>query len=85
MVTVRAIYKDGQLHIQEAVELEEGEEVDILIMPVRDDIPDTSATDDDKKPRIPGMHEGAITMSDDFDDPLPDEFWLSDSDNELLT
>lgn len=28
------------------------------------------------KPRILGMHPGAIWTSDDFDDPLPDEFWL---------
>jgi antitoxin (DNA-binding transcriptional repressor) of toxin-antitoxin stability system len=25
--------------------------------------------------RIPGLHKGAIETSDDFDDPLPDEFW----------
>jgi hypothetical protein len=30
------------------------------------------------KPRILGLHPGAIWMSDDFDDPLPDEFWLGD-------
>ncbi len=27
-------------------------------------------------PRIAGLHAGAIWMSDDFDEPLPDEFWL---------
>lgn len=26
--------------------------------------------------RIAGLHQGAIEMSDDFDQPLPDEFWL---------
>jgi antitoxin (DNA-binding transcriptional repressor) of toxin-antitoxin stability system len=26
--------------------------------------------------RIMGLDEGAIWMSDDFDEPLPDEFWL---------
>lgn len=29
-------------------------------------------------PRIPDLHAGAIWTSDDFDDPLPDEFWLGD-------
>jgi antitoxin (DNA-binding transcriptional repressor) of toxin-antitoxin stability system len=29
--------------------------------------------------RKAGLHEGAITMSDDFDDPLPEEFWLGSS------
>jgi len=29
-------------------------------------------------PRIAGLHEGQVWMSDDFNDPLPDEFWLGD-------
>ena len=31
-----------------------------------------------KEPRIAGLHEGQIIMSDDFDEPLPDEFWLGE-------
>lgn len=27
------------------------------------------------QPRIPGLHAGAIITTEDFDDPLPDEFW----------
>jgi antitoxin (DNA-binding transcriptional repressor) of toxin-antitoxin stability system len=27
------------------------------------------------KQRVAGLHEGAIWISDDFDEPLPDEFW----------
>ncbi len=30
------------------------------------------------KPRTPGLHAGAIQMSEDFDEPLPDEFWIRD-------
>jgi antitoxin (DNA-binding transcriptional repressor) of toxin-antitoxin stability system len=26
--------------------------------------------------RQPGLHSGAISISDDFDEPLPDEFWI---------
>jgi antitoxin (DNA-binding transcriptional repressor) of toxin-antitoxin stability system len=26
--------------------------------------------------RVMGLHRGAAWMSEDFDDPLPDEFWL---------
>ena len=29
-------------------------------------------------PRTPGLHRGEIWMSDDFNDPLPDEFWLGE-------
>lgn len=28
-----------------------------------------------KKARTPGLQNGAIRMSDDFNDPLPDGFW----------
>jgi prevent-host-death family protein len=28
--------------------------------------------------RQPGLHPGAIQMSDDFDAPLPDSFWVGD-------
>ncbi|MFZ5818319.1 MAG: toxin-antitoxin (TA) system antitoxin [Chloroflexota bacterium] len=29
-----------------------------------------------KKPRVPGLSKGKIWISPDFDDPLPDSFWL---------
>ena len=28
-----------------------------------------------QKTRTAGMHRGAMRMSEDFNDPLPDEFW----------
>lgn len=31
------------------------------------------------KPRILGMHPGSMVMAPDFDDPLPDDFWLGES------
>ncbi|NET58687.1 MAG: DUF2281 domain-containing protein [Symploca sp. SIO2E6] len=40
----------------------------------------TSATlsDSENYPRIPGLYQGQIWMSEDFNDPLPDEFWLGE-------
>ncbi len=38
-------------------------------------VPLTSST----KPRVAGLHSGAIETSDDFDYPLPDEFWVHDT------
>ena len=29
--------------------------------------------------RIAGLHAGAICMSDDFDEPLPEEYWVGNS------
>jgi hypothetical protein len=31
------------------------------------------------KKRVFGLHQGKIWMSDDFNDPLPDDFWNFDS------
>lgn len=28
------------------------------------------------KVRVPGLHQGAIWMRDDFDEPLPTDFWV---------
>lgn len=32
------------------------------------------------QPRIPGLHRGMVWMADDFNDPMPDEFWLDEED-----
>jgi hypothetical protein len=32
--------------------------------------------DDNGQPRVLGLHAGMISIADDFDDQLPDEFWL---------
>ena len=29
--------------------------------------------------RVSGLGQGTLVISDDFDDPLPDSFWLGDS------
>lgn len=38
----------------------------------------TPATDSSLAPRTPGLHQGQIWMSEDFNEPLPDSFWLGD-------
>lgn len=32
-----------------------------------------------KQKRVFGQYQGRISMSEDFDEPLPDSFWLGDS------
>lgn len=32
----------------------------------------------ENSPRIPGLYQGKIWMSEDFNESLPDEFWLGD-------
>lgn len=31
-------------------------------------------------PRIPGLHAGEVWISEDFNEPLPDSFWLGDDE-----
>jgi antitoxin (DNA-binding transcriptional repressor) of toxin-antitoxin stability system len=33
-----------------------------------------------RRRRIPDLHPGSMIMSDDFDEPLGDDFWLGDHD-----
>jgi prevent-host-death family protein len=30
-----------------------------------------------RSPRVPGLHAGAVRTTDDFDEPLPQEFWTA--------
>ncbi len=32
------------------------------------------------QPRVAGLHRGMVWMAEDFDDPMPDEFWLGEED-----
>ena len=32
------------------------------------------------QPRVFGLNEGVATMSEDFDEPLPDSFWLGEDE-----
>lgn len=37
------------------------------------------ATEQDA-PRVPGLHKDQIWISEDFNEPLPDEFWLGEQE-----
>ncbi len=64
--------------------LQEGDEVNILIFSNTQTHKQQfdlgiMPTNNDKKFDRPGLHLGAISTSYDFDEPLPDEFWLGES------
>jgi hypothetical protein len=40
----------------------------------------TSAAHSSSAPRTPGLHQGQIWMSEDFNEPLPDGFWLGEAE-----
>lgn len=39
---------------------------------------ETNGTTAISEERIPNLHPGAMRMHDDFDEPLPDEFWFGE-------
>lgn len=40
----------------------------------------TQVSNQSSTSRIAGLHKGEIWMSEDFNEPLPDEFWLGEDE-----
>ena len=72
--TLKVIYENGSFHPigGASVPLAEGKEAEV-VMEV-EDVNGEAPT----KPRIAGLHAGMGWISDDFDDELPDSFWLGE-------
>ena len=73
MDTIRTVtFDEACAHIAEL--LRSGEEVVVVegSKPLARVLP----VEPQRKPRIPDLNKGAIWTSDDFDAPLPDDFWI---------
>lgn len=53
-----------------------GEVVEVIVLNKSTSVTPAIATS--SQPRIPDLAKGQIAISDDFNEPLPDEFWLGD-------
>lgn len=71
-VTLRAVYENGVIRLLEPAELVEGQEVQVLAPKKEAQL--------SRKGRTPNLHRGSMYMSDDFDEPLPDSFWLGEEE-----
>jgi len=77
MATRTVNIHEAKTHLSELLALAlEGEEV--IIARANKPIARLVPLEQPKKRRIAGLHRGQIWMSDDFNDPLPDEFFLGD-------
>lgn len=66
-------WEEASKHLEKLASLiDAGNEVEIL----RQGKPSPKVVSQPRKPRKLDLHKGAITMSDDFDAPLDDDFWL---------
>jgi len=71
MLTKRIDIKEAQTRFQELLsQVVSGVELILMdgMTPIARVVPVSS--------RVAGLHAGAIWTSPDFDDPLPDEFWM---------
>lgn len=72
---VEAVFQNGSFHPVDAPngQWSEGQHVQLIIKdpaPVEETPPYNA--------RIPGLHAGLVWISPDFNDPLPDSFWLGE-------
>lgn len=44
--------------------------------------PRRATENDENAPRVASLHRGNFWVSDDFDDPLPESFWLGEDTDE---
>lgn len=74
-VEVEAVFQNGSFHPvgADSGQWSEGQHVRLVIQK-----PPASEENAPIYPRIPGLHAGMVFISDDFNDPLPDEFWLGE-------
>jgi antitoxin (DNA-binding transcriptional repressor) of toxin-antitoxin stability system len=77
MLTKTVDVSEAQAHLKELLSLVlEGAEIVLTedSTPIARFVPIASPT----TLRVAGLHPGAIWTSDDFDEPLPEEFWTGD-------
>ncbi|MGE0086202.1 MAG: hypothetical protein AB7S75_17480 [Desulfococcaceae bacterium] len=71
MLTVQGIFDGKKIEVLDTVPFHEKRKVLITFL---DDTPQKPAS----KKRIAGLNKGKYFMADDFDEPLPDAFWVGE-------
>ncbi len=79
MLTKTLDLQQISLNLTELLSLVQDDNTEIIVTQGDKPLVKISPINDVKEQIIPqaGLNLGAMVMSDDFDDPLPDEFWLS--------
>ncbi len=76
MIQVSGVYENGQIRLLSPIHKKSAN----VIVTVIDDEngQETVSESISSSKRIPGLNKGAYFMADDFDEPLPDAFWLGE-------
>jgi Protein of unknown function (DUF2281) len=67
-----------ELIVRELEKIPESMQLSVLAFIRSLDVSATPENPPELPPRTLGLNRGAMKMSDDFDEPLPDEFWLGE-------
>ena len=74
MTAINIDVQEAQARLSELVSIAEAG-AEIILM--EDNVPRARLVPlESSKPRVAGLHEGTIWTSDDFDEPLPEGFWI---------
>ena len=74
MIQVAGIYENGHITLLAPIPKKKANVI-VTVVEEPEIVPGQSTPPYGEK-RIAGLHTGEYFMADDFDDPLPDSFWL---------
>jgi hypothetical protein len=72
------IDENHEIHLKLPPEIRAGK-ARVVVLYEPSDHPDEAGQREERRPLRLGLYRGRIRMSEDFDDPLPDAFWLGDT------
>jgi hypothetical protein len=76
MIQVAGIYENGQVRLLSPIPKKKAK---VIVIVLEESETSESKPEQSEKPkRILGLNRGEYFMSDDFDAPLPDSFWLGE-------
>ena len=78
LTSVKGTYRNGHVELQEPP-ADVQDETPVIVTFLEQEGINSSAqgpASSQRQPRVAGLHRGAAWVSEDFDQPLPDEFWM---------
>lgn len=74
MIQVSGIYENGHITLLSPIPKKKAK---VIVTVIEEEVKEeTQANDVSSSKRVPGLNKGPYFMSDDFDAPFPDSFWL---------
>ncbi len=75
MIRVAGVYENGHIILLSPIPKKKAK---VMITVLEEEVADEQPEYPSQVKRVPGLNKGNYFMSDDFDAPLPDSFWLGE-------